>query len=44
MIKSDLVQTNKHLIKILLQPKDILFLSRINHNTKPLFKILKKEN
>jgi hypothetical protein len=35
-IKSDLVQTDKHSIKILLQRKNLRFLSRTNHNTKPL--------
>ena len=30
MLKSDLVQTDKHSIKILLRPKNLRFLSRTN--------------
>jgi len=33
MLKSDLVQTDKHSIKILLRRKNLRFLSRTNHNT-----------
>ena len=36
MLKSDLVQTDKHSIKILLRRKNLRFLRRTNHNTKPL--------
>ncbi len=31
MLKSDLVQTDKHSIKILLRRKNLRFLSRTNH-------------
>jgi hypothetical protein len=40
-IKSDLAQTVKHAIKILLLWKNIRFLRRTNLNTKPLGNILK---
>jgi len=36
MLKSDLIQTDKQSIKILLRRKNLGFLSRTNHNTKPL--------
>jgi len=36
MLKSDLIQTDKHSIKILLRRKNIRFLRRTNLNTKPL--------
>jgi hypothetical protein len=36
MLKSDLVQTDKHSIKILLRWKNLRFLRRTNHNTKPM--------
>ncbi len=42
MLKSDLVQTDKHSIKILLRRKNLRFLSRANHNTKPLPLIAEK--
>ena len=41
MLKSDLVQTDKHSIKILLRRKNLRFLRRTNLNTKPLANILK---
>ena len=40
MLKSDLVQTDKHSIKILLRRKNLRFLSRTNHNTNTLWFIL----
>ncbi len=43
MLKSDLVQTDKHSIKILIRQKNLRFLRRTNHNTKPLAKIREKE-
>ncbi len=36
MLKSDLVQTDKHSIIVLFRRKNLRFLSRTNHNTKPL--------
>jgi hypothetical protein len=39
MLKFELVQTDKNSIKNLLQPKNLRFSSRTNHNTKPLLKI-----
>ncbi len=42
MLKSDLVQTDKHSIKILLRRKNLRFLRRTNLNTKPLATINKK--
>jgi len=36
MLKSDLVQTDKHSIIILLRRKNLRFLSRTNHNTNTL--------
>ena len=36
MLKSDLVQTDKHSIKILLRRKNLRFLRRTNLNTKPV--------
>ena len=36
MLKFELVQTDKHSIKILLRRKNLRFLRRTNHNTKPL--------
>jgi len=36
MLKSDLVQTDKHSIKILLRRKNLRFLRRTNHNTNSL--------
>jgi hypothetical protein len=35
MLKSDLVQTDKHSIKIWRRRKNLRFLRRTNHNTKP---------
>ena len=39
MLKSDLIQTDKHSIKILLRRKNFRFLSRTNHYTNTLLKI-----
>ena len=36
MLKSELVQTDKHSIIILLRRKNLRFLSRTNHNTNTL--------
>ena len=36
MLKSDLVETDKHSIKILLRRKNLRFLRRTNHNTNTL--------
>ena len=36
MLKSDLVQTDKHSIKILLRRKNLRFLRRTNHYTNSL--------
>jgi len=36
MLKFELVQTDEHSIKILLRRKNLRFLRRTNHNTKPL--------
>jgi hypothetical protein len=36
MLKSDLVQTDKHSTKILLRRKNLRFLRRTNHNTNSL--------
>ncbi len=36
MLKSDLVQTDKHSILILLRRKNLRFLRRTNHNTNSL--------
>ena len=46
MLKSDLVETDKHSIKILLRRKNLRFLRRTNHNTNSLLKIadLNKKN
>ncbi len=41
MLKSDLVQTDKHSIKILLRRKNLRFLSRTNHYTNTLVNIKK---
>ncbi len=35
MLKFELVQTDKHSTKILLRRKNLRFLRRKNHNTKP---------
>ncbi len=40
MLKSDLVQTDKHSIKILLRRKNLRFLRRTNLNTKPLIQFI----
>ena len=42
MLKSDLVQTDTHSIKILLRQENLRFLRRTNHNTKPLCLIINK--
>ena len=42
MLKSDLVQTDKHSIIILLRRKNLRFLRRTNHNTNTLAFIVKK--
>ena len=42
MLKSDLVQTDKHSIKILLRRKNLRFLRRTNHYTNTLPKITEK--
>ena len=39
MLKSDLVETDKHSIIILLRRKNLRFLRRTNHNTNSLAKI-----
>jgi len=39
MLTSDLVQTDKHSIKILLRRKNLRFLRRTNHNTNSLANI-----
>ena len=39
MLKSELVQTDKHSIKIWLRRKNLRFLRRTNHNTNSLAKI-----
>ncbi len=39
MLKSDLVETDKHSIKILLRRKNLRFLSRTNHYTNTLGRI-----
>ena len=44
MLKSDLVQTDTHSIKILLRQENLRFLRRTNHNTKPLGFIIKINN
>ena len=44
MLKSDLVQTDKHSIKILLRRKNLRFLRRTNHNTKPRPTIKRNEH
>jgi len=36
MLKFELIQTHKQSMKILLRRKNLGFLSRTNHNTKPL--------
>ena len=36
MLKSDLVETDKHSIKISLRRKNLRFLRRTNHNTNSL--------
>ena len=41
MLKSDLVQTDKHSIIILLRRKNLRFLRRTNHNTNTLASIMK---
>jgi hypothetical protein len=38
----DLVQTDKHSIKILLRRKNLRFIRRKNHNAKPLVNIMQK--
>jgi hypothetical protein len=43
MIKSDLVQTDNHPTNDLLQPKNLRFLRRTNHNTKPLCVLLREK-
>ena len=42
MLKSELVQTDKHSIKISLRRKNLRFLRRTNHNTNTLANITKK--
>ena len=42
MLKSDLAQTDKYSIKILLRRENLRFLRRTNHNPKPLHTITKK--
>ena len=42
MLKSDLVETDKHSIKILLRRKNLRFLRRTNHNINSLGKIYEK--
>ena len=42
MLKSDLVQTDKHSIKILLRRKNLRFLRRTNHNTNSLYFIIQR--
>jgi hypothetical protein len=42
MLKSELIQTDKHSIIILLRRKNLRFLSRTNHNTNSLC-VTKKE-
>ena len=44
MLKSDLVETDKHSIKILLRRKNLRFLRRTNHNTNTLCFIYEKRN
>ena len=44
MLKSDLVQTDKHSIIILLRRKNLRFLRRTNHNTNTLPKIRPLKN
>jgi hypothetical protein len=39
MLKSELVQTDKHSIKISLRRKNLRFLRRTNHNTNSLTKM-----
>ena len=43
MLKSDLVETDKHSIKILLRRKNLRFLRRTNHNTNTLAPIRKQK-
>ena len=43
MLKSELVQTEKHSIKILLRRKNLWFLSRTNHYTNTLAAINQTE-
>ena len=43
MLKSDLVETDKHSIKILLRRKNLRFLRRTNHYTNTLQARLKRE-
>ena len=43
MLKSDLVETDKHSIIILLRRKNLRFLSRTNHNTNSLHLIAPKK-
>jgi len=43
MLKSDLVQTDKHSIKILLRRKNLRFLRRTNHYTNTLANILRSK-
>lgn len=42
MLKSDLVQSDKHSIIILLRRKNLRFLRRSNHNTNTLVASIKK--
>jgi len=44
MLKLELVQTDKHSTIILLRRKNLRFLRRTNHNTKPLPTIRQKVN
>jgi len=43
MLKSDLVETDKHSIKILLRRKNLRFLRRTNHYTNTLPLIARKK-
>ena len=43
MLKSELVQTDKHSIIILLRRKNLRFLSRTNHNTNTLWATIKNQ-
>jgi len=43
MLKSDLIETDKHSIKILLRRKNLRFLRRTNHYTNTLYTIFKRK-